>query len=84
MSQSQEYGAEVSSAPRFWPSSLNWTPATPWPAVAVATTVWIPLTEPLAGAVIATPGGVLSALTVADASFDGGLTLPAASSAATL
>ena len=39
------YGALVSSAPRFAPSSWNWTPATPWLSVALAVTVTVPLTR---------------------------------------
>ena len=37
-----EYGAVVSSLPRFAPSSLNWTPATPTSSAAVALTVIVP------------------------------------------
>src|SRR5712691_8538845 len=46
------YGAEVSSAPRFAPSSLNWTPTTPTLSVALAETVIVPATvAPAIGAV---------------------------------
>ena len=57
-----EYGVAVSSAPRLTPSSLNCTPTTPTLSVAVAETVTaVPDTvAPLAGAVIATVGGVVS------------------------
>jgi hypothetical protein len=59
--QEIEYGAVVSSAPRFAPSSLNWTPATPTLSEAVAVTVTAPDTvDPLAGAVIAVVGAVVS------------------------
>src|SRR5438876_7059513 len=57
------YGAVVTSAPRFTPSSLNCTPTTPTSSVAFAETVTVPATEaPAAGAVIETVGGVVSAL----------------------
>src|SRR5207244_5775098 len=50
--QATEYGATVTSAPRVAPSSLNWTPATPPAAAAVAIRVTTPLTlEPDSGAV---------------------------------
>src|SRR2546430_518008 len=55
--QETEYGAEVSSAPRLLPSSLNWTPATVRlpPMVTLAVTGTVPLTvEPEAGAVTLT------------------------------
>jgi len=61
--QETENGAEVFSAPKFVPSSLNWTPTTPTLSEAVAKTV-IELPEtvlPDAGAVIDTVGGVVSA-----------------------
>src|SRR2546425_6341288 len=55
------YGAEVSSAPRFAPSSLNWTPTTPTLSVALAETVIVPATVAAAiGAVSETGGGVVS------------------------
>src|SRR5207247_7565452 len=55
------YGAVVSSAPRFAPSSLNCTPTTPTLSVALAETVIVPATvEPVAGAVSETVGGVVS------------------------
>ena len=74
----------VSSAPRFAPSSLNCTPATLTLSDAVAVTVTVPETvAPAAGAVIETVGGVVSAVTVALRSADGGAELPAASSAVT-
>ena len=51
----------VSSAPRFWPSSLNWTPLTPTLSEAVAFTATVPDTvAPAAGAVIETFGAVVS------------------------
>jgi len=60
--QETEYGLVVSSAPRFAPSSLNWTPATPTLSPALAETVTaVPETvAPLAGAVIETVGSVVS------------------------
>src|SRR5438128_1534497 len=55
------YGAVVSSVPRLAPSSLNCTPTTPTLSEAVAETVTVPETvAPLAGAVIATVGVVVS------------------------
>src|ERR1051326_1081198 len=55
------YGAVAASAPRFAPSSLNWTPTTFTLSDAVAVTVVVPETvAPFAGAVTATDGGVLS------------------------
>src|SRR5438445_13893084 len=55
------YGAAVTSAPRFAPSSLNCTPTTPTLSVALAETVTVPATvAPSAGAVIETVGGVVS------------------------
>src|SRR5207253_1864228 len=64
--QVTEYGVAVSSAPRFTPSSLNWTPTTPTLSAAVAVTaVVVPETvAPPAGAVIDTVGGVVSLVTV--------------------
>ena len=57
-----EYGAVVSSAPIFVPSTLNCTPATPTLSEAVADTVTVLWTVALlAGALIATVGGVVSA-----------------------
>ena len=51
----------MSSAVRFTPSSLNWTPATPTLSEAVADTVTNPVTVALfAGAVRVTDGGVVS------------------------
>src|SRR5207237_122816 len=56
------YGAVITSAPRFAPSSLNCTPTTPTLSVALAETVTMPETvAPAAGAVIDTVGGVVSA-----------------------
>src|SRR3954470_4860865 len=56
-----EYGAVVSSAPRFAPSTLNCTPATPTLSAAVALTVTVPDTVvPPAGPLIVTVGGVVS------------------------
>ena len=78
-----EYGAVVSSAPRFWPPRRNWTPATARLSVALAVTVIGPETVPAAGAVIEICGGVVSPATVALSWFDGGPTLPAASCAVT-
>src|SRR5439155_9581624 len=57
------YGAAVTSAPRFAPSSLSCTPTTPTLSVALAETVTVPATvAPAAGAVIATVGGVVSGI----------------------
>src|SRR6185503_9627505 len=60
------YGATVSSAPRFAPSSRNWTPTTPMSSSAsAATDTFAPLTlDPFAGAVRATVGAVRSLATV--------------------
>jgi hypothetical protein len=56
-----EYGDAVSSAPRFAPSSLNWTPDTPILSDAVADTAIIPETvAPDVGAVRETVGNVVS------------------------
>src|SRR5216684_818107 len=61
VSHATEYGAAVSSAPTFEPSSLNCTPTTPTLSLAVAVTVTVPDTvEPPAGAVSATVGAVVS------------------------
>src|SRR5262249_8090146 len=61
-SQTMEYGEAVSSAPRFTPSSLNCTPATPPLSEAVADTATpIPLTlAPPAGAVREIVGATVS------------------------
>src|SRR5438876_6083075 len=77
--QETEYGAVVTSAPRFVPSSLNWTPTTPTLSVALAETVIVPATEaPGVGEEIEIVGGLLSTdtLTAAEA-----VVLPAASRA---
>ena len=60
------YGDAVSSAPRFAPSSLNWTPTTPTLSDAVADTARVvpDTVAPPAGAVTDTVGGVVSLLTV--------------------
>src|SRR5438876_4432268 len=61
--QETEYGATVTSAPRFVPSSLNCTPTTPTLSLALAETLIVPATEaPMAGAVIDTVGGVVSGI----------------------
>src|SRR5438552_611852 len=63
--QETAYGAVVSSAFKFTPSSLNCTPTTPTLSVALALTVTVPLTEAsAAGAVMDTVGGVVSFVTV--------------------
>src|SRR5258708_7076427 len=63
--QATEYGAVVTSAPRFAPSSLNCTPTTPTLSDALAPTVVVPDTvAPAAGAVMLTVGGVVSLKTV--------------------
>src|SRR5262249_57150163 len=56
------YGLELSLGPRFVPSRINWTLATPMLSAAVADTVTAaPETvAPSAGAVIDTEGGVVS------------------------
>src|SRR5437762_6557626 len=56
-------GVAATSAPRFAPSTLNCTPATPTlsDAVAVTATEAPETVAPAAGAVIATAGGVVSA-----------------------
>src|SRR5438045_3371345 len=60
-----EYGAVVSSAPTFAPSSRNWTPTTPTLSDAVALIAVVPLTvAPPAGAVTLTVGAVVSLKTV--------------------
>ena len=77
-------GALVSSAPRSAPSRRNCTPATPTLSVALAFTSIVPVTvEPPAGAVSETLGALVSAVTVARASFDAAPMFPAASSAVT-
>src|SRR3989442_1703901 len=59
--QERVYGAAVTSAPRFAPSSLNCTPTTPTLSVALTETVIVPATvAPAAGAVSETVGGVVS------------------------
>ena len=57
-----EYGADVSSVPRFAPSSLNCTPARPTLSDAVAETVTeLPETvDPAAGALRLTVGAIES------------------------
>src|SRR5262245_38591989 len=56
-----EYGALVSSAPRFLPSTRKRTPATPTLSEALAVTVMVPETvAPFPGDVIDTLGGVVS------------------------
>src|SRR6266702_3025054 len=60
VSQAMLKGAEVSSAPRLVPSSLNWTPATPTLSEALADTGTVPArTCPATGAVRDTEGGVV-------------------------
>ena len=61
VSHEMEYGEVVSSAPRFTPSSLNWTPETPTLSEAVAVMLTLPETSaPLAGDVRETVGRVVS------------------------
>src|SRR5439155_18165537 len=63
--QENEYGAVVSSAPRFAPSSRNCTPTTPTLSDALAVIVVVPDTvAPELGAVIAVVGAVVSLKTV--------------------
>jgi len=60
-----EYGAAVSSAPRFAPSSLNCTPTTPTLSDALALTVTVPASvAPPAGELMLTLGGAVSLNTV--------------------
>src|SRR5438552_4087738 len=60
-----EYGAVVSSAPTFAPSSRNCTPTTPTLSDALAVIVVVPLTvAPPTGAVTLTVGAVVSLKTV--------------------
>src|SRR5262249_2205306 len=60
-----EYGKAVYSAPRFAPSSLNWTPATPTLSEAFAVTFTVPLTVlPAAGVINETVGFVVSLLLI--------------------
>jgi hypothetical protein len=74
----------VSSVPRSEPSSLNCTPTTPTLSAAVALTLIVLVTvAPPAGEVTETVGFVVSAVTVALASLDGGLRFTASSSAIT-
>lgn len=61
MSKSIEYGDVVSSIPILFPSTLNWTPATPTLSLAVAVIEMVPETSALfEGDVIETVGGVVS------------------------
>src|SRR5439155_27373878 len=76
------YGALVPSAPRAAPSRKNWTPATPTLSEAVAVTATGPETvAPLAGAVMLTVGGVVSALATVTVTAADVVALPAASRA---
>src|SRR5258708_438407 len=83
--QEIEYGAVVSSAPRFAPSMLNCTPATPTLSAALAVTVTVADTVwPLLGEVMLTAGGVVSgggALATVTVIGAGVVRLPAASRA---
>src|SRR5437899_480366 len=61
VSQMTEYGSAGTSAPRGWPSTKNWTPATPALSDAFAATVTrLNTVEPAVGALMATLGGVVS------------------------
>src|SRR5438309_8162238 len=61
VSQGAEYGAAVTSAPTFTPSSRNCTPTTPMLSEALAVMVTVPETlAPDVGDVIDTVGGVVS------------------------
>src|SRR5438270_4694565 len=61
VSHETEYGAAVTSAPRFVPSSWNCTPTTPTLSDSVADTVSVPETIAEAtGAVMLMVGGILS------------------------
>ena len=78
VSHANEYGALVRSAPRFPPSSWNWTPTTPTLSAAVADVVTVPVTVvPEIGAVIDAVGGTRSMPSVS--SWDGTLTMKASS-----
>ena len=77
VSHATEYGFVVSSVPKFVPSSRNCTPATAVLSAADAVTFTVCDTvAPLAGAVSETVGGVVSAVTVADAWFEAGRDVP--------
>src|SRR6266404_1584989 len=81
VSQATCHGALVTSAPRFAPSSLSCTPATPTLSVAFAVTVTVPETvAPAAGELIETDGAAVSFITVTVTAADVVL-LPAASRA---
>src|SRR5437867_12429549 len=57
----REYGAAVTSAPRFAPSSLNCTPTTPTLSVALAETITVPaIVNGTAWCSIRTVGGVVA------------------------
>src|SRR2546428_2588426 len=61
VSQTTEYGADVTSAPTGWPSTKNLTPAMPTLSDAVAATVpRLNTVEPAAGALMATLGGAVA------------------------
>ena len=81
--QTLVYGLAVSSAPRLAPSSLNCTPITAMLSEAAALTVTaVPATvAPVAGAVIATVGGVASTLLTVTVAAVAVAVLPAASRA---
>src|SRR5205085_7327705 len=76
-----EYGGANTSAPRFAPSRLNWTPTTPTLSDAAAVTGTVPETmAPDVGAVIVTDGGAVSrAAGVANVKSPDVAVLPAAS-----
>ena len=75
----------MSSAPRFAPSSGNYTPTTPTLSFAFAETGTLPVTlEPAVGAVRDTVGGVLSTTTTVTLTFGAVAELPAASVATAL
>src|SRR5262249_44897875 len=78
------HGELVSSAPRFAPSSLNWTPTTPTLSDAFAVTEITPETvAPASGELTETVGGLLSHATVAAESVAWVDLLPAPSTAST-
>src|SRR5262249_55874157 len=82
VAQESPEGAGVSSAPRAFPSSMNWTPAIPLASLAFAASAVVPeRVSPSVGAISETEGGVVSlgAGVVTVTAFDGGETLPAAS-----
>src|SRR5689334_16878475 len=76
------YGGALSSLPTSAPSTMNCTPATPWLSLAAATTDTVPCTvAELAGELIDTDGGTVSALNTDTVTPADVVRLPAASRA---